>query len=395
MLIGFFYELHKSGISIGTQQILDFYTGFQKGLVRNIDDLYLFARLCFIKKPTDMDLYDRIFAQYFYNVSIPAFSEQDGMDILSTREFRQWLSKAYENGDLPRHPSFLSAKELLEKFWETVREQLSEHHGGSRWVGTGGTSPFGHSGFTEGGMNVFGPAKNFSAIKNIGRRKYVSYSDRMRITKSNLLEALRALKALKPHGAYSHLDIDETIYRSAKNGGEIELIFKQEIRDKLSLVLLVDNGGSSMLPYVEITNELFHAMQKNFRNFQEYFFHNTIYSYVYKDEMRDQPYATERLLTLPEDTRIVIMGDASMGPQELLGEYGNINYGEEEPTPSIEWLKKIRTRFSYCVWINPIPKEEWEYSNSLTLKTIAALFPMTDLTIGGIKEAVTLLSENS
>lgn len=396
MLFGFLLELRSAGIKIGMGQILDFFEGVRKGLVFDIDSLYIYSRLCFVKRPTKMDLFDRIFGSYFYDLHLPFVTKEDssGFDLLRTKEFAEWLQNAYENGELEKHPHLMSGRELMEKFWKTVEEQLEEHHGGGKWVGTGGTSPFGHSGFAEGGVNVFGPKKNFSAIKSIGRRNYISYSGKRTVKKDNISEAISALKNLKPTGPEVHLDIDETIYRTARNGGDIELVFKREMRDKLDIILLVDNGGRSMLPYVKITNEIFAKMRSHFHRFSEYYFHNTIYGYVYRDEQRERPYSIAKILQKNPETRIIFLGDASMAPAELLGSYGNINYGEEEPTPSIEWLQKIRKRFSHCVWLNPIREEEWEStSKSMTLDAIRDLFPMVDLTIDGLKKAVEILND--
>ncbi len=394
MFIDFVYTLRSYGIPAATDQYVTFVEGLRRGLVTNLDELYLFARLCYVKRVENYDAYERAFAWYFYGVDLPAVGEGDP-ELLNTKQFRDWLRAAVDRGELRPVTHNLSREELMRRFWETVREQMSAHHGGNRWVGTGGTSPFGHSGFAENGVRVFGESRNRSATKVIGDRRYIAYSDDQTLAGGNVRQALATLKHLKPHGAPIELDVPETIHRTAKNGGEIELEFRPELRDRLEIALFLDNGGSSMLPFVDLTRDLFGKMQDRFKELRTFFFHNTIYDVLYADSRRTRGVPTGRFLReANRETRLIFVGDATMAPDELYSGYGAIDWEREHETPSIEWLRRLRERFPHSVWMNPIPREYWsgERRGPWTLQRIKEVFPMYDLTLGGIKAMVEYLS---
>lgn len=391
MFTGFYYLLREYGVPATMEYVLELHRGMEKGLVRNLDELFLLARLCLVKRVEHMDQFERAFALYFYGVDIPPVAEGDP-ELLRTKQFKEWLSQAIARGEIKPISDNLSTADIMQRFWDTVREQMEAHHGGNRWVGTGGSSPFGHSGQARPGVRVHGGGKNRSAFKIIGDRRYVDYSGRSQLRGGNLSQALADLKHLKPAGARSELDVDETVSRSGRAGGEIELVFRRELRDKIEVVLLLDNGGTSMTPFIEITTHLFSKARDRFRDLTSYYFHNTIYESVYRDARRTRPFATHKLLQKNRDTRLIIVGDASMAPDELVSEYGNINYGHEDYDPSLTWLKRLRERFPYSIWLNPIPREHWEYG-AWTLKKIREVFPMQDLTLEGVKSAVTFLNK--
>jgi uncharacterized protein with von Willebrand factor type A (vWA) domain len=195
-----------------------------------------------------------------------------------------------------------------------------------------------------------------------------------------------------PSGPRDQLDLDATIYESARNGGEIDLMFRRDLLDRIEVVLLIDNGGTSMLPWVSLTRLLFAKVRDRFKRADTYFFHNTIYNKVYKDAQRWDPLPLAELLKRKPETRLLIVGDASMAPEELVYGRGSIDYLAEDDEPSLVWLQRLRDRFRHAVWLNPIPKENWRdtYGN-FTLHKIAEVFPMEDLTLGGIKRAVEAL----
>jgi uncharacterized protein with von Willebrand factor type A (vWA) domain len=242
---------------------------------------------------------------------------------------------------------------------------------------------------------VFGEGGQRSALKVIGERRYVDYADTNNLVGANLSQALASLKSLAPAGPRDQLDLDATISESARNGGEIDLVFRRDLLDRNEVVLLIDNGGSSMLPWVPLTRLLFAKVRDRFKRADTYFFHNTIYGKVYKDARRWDPLPLRELLKRKPDTRLLFVGDASMAPEELLYGRGAIDYMAEDPQdaePSLVSLQRLRDRFRHSVWLNPIPKESWRdaYGN-LTLHKIAEVFQMEDLTLGGIKRAVELL----
>ncbi|MCB1322381.1 MAG: hypothetical protein KDK34_19125, partial [Leptospiraceae bacterium] len=343
MLIGFIETLHDYGLPMSMRYVLDFYEGLRRGLVNNLDELFLYARLCFVKRVEHMDTFERAFAFYFTGVVLPAVGKGDP-ELLNTPEFREWLRRAIQRGEIQPITYNMSAEELMRRFWDTLERQMEEHHGGDRWVGTGGTSPFGHTGFSRGGVRVYGDSRHQSARRVFGDRRYVDYSELQNLKDNNVRRALETLKFLKKSGGPTELDVPETVYRSSRNGGEIELIFKPELRDRIQLVLFIDNGGSSMLPYVDLTLNLFRRLKERIRSMDTYYFHNTIYDSVYSDAARTRAVDLRKILNKNADTRIVILGDASMAPDELVDRYGGIFYEPEHAGrgASIGWLRMLR-----------------------------------------------------
>lgn len=385
---GFVYHLRDEGILHGLTDVLDFYRGIQKGLVKNLDDLFLLGRLCFIRKVSAYDRYYRVFQSYFRGIELPPVAEGDP-ELLQTKAFADWLAQAMKTGELQHRDLWrLTREELMRKFWETVKAQMEAHHGGSRWVGTGGSSPFGHSGMATPGVRVHGSSQNRSALKVFGDRRYVNYDADQTLSHENLSQALASLKHLKPVGPYTQLDIDETIRETARNGGEIELIFDREERDKLRLFVFFDNGGSSMAPFVHLTRLLFSKM-KRFKDFRAFYFHNTIFGHVYTDPQRRKRHSLDKILTQSPETHIFIVGDACMAPDELMGSYGSLTYDDTDAYPSFNYLKRLEKRFPHAVWLNPIPKHQWQHVHGAwTLNKIREVFHMEDLTLGGIRQAV-------
>jgi uncharacterized protein with von Willebrand factor type A (vWA) domain len=392
-LDGFILQLRDYGLPVSLTDSLDFYRGMERGLAPDLDSLFLFARLCFVRRVEHMDSYERAFAFHFYGIDLPRVAEGDP-ELLNTPQFRQWLKEAVRRGELPPQALWtFPPGELMKRFWETVRKQMEEHHGGSRWIGTGGNSPFGHSGNSQGGVRVHGQGGKLSASKVIGERRYIDYSSTNVLSGANLAQALTSLKKLSPAGARDQLDLDATIYESARNGGEIELVFRRDLLDRIEVVLLIDNGGSSMLPHVDLTRLLFAKVRDRIKRCHTYFFHNTVYGAVYKDPQRRRPLATPELLKRSPDTRLLIVGDASMAPEELLYASGSLYFDDGDAESSLRWLERLRDRFRHTVWLNPIPKELWpQVYGRATIQKIGEVFPMEDLTLGGIKRAVAWLT---
>ena len=392
---GFIQRLREVGVPVSMTDVLDFYRGFERGLAPDLDSLFVFGRLCFVRRVEHMDAYERTFAFHFYGVDLPRVGEGDP-EVFNTEQFREWLREAIRRGELPPQALWsFPPEELMRRFWETVKKQMEAHHGGSRWIGTGGNSPFGHSGNAKGGVRVFGPPGNRSALKVIGERRYVDYADATTLRGENVAQALTSLKSLVPAGPRDQLDLPETIRRSAKNGGEIELAFRRDLLDKIEVVLLIDNGGTSMLPFVELTRLLFSKVKNRFKRSDTYFFHNTVYGTVWKDPQRFVPFSTRELLKRSPDTRLLFVGDAAMAPEELLFPHGAISLWSEDPEPSLLWLQRLRDRFRHTVWLNPIPKDHWpEAYGRTTIKRIGEVIHMEDLTLGGIKRAVAWLGRS-
>lgn len=252
----------------------------------------------------------------------------------------------------------------------------------------------GHSGNSKRGVRTGGAGGNRSALKVIGDRRYITYSERNMLKAENLRQALDRMRHMKKKGPEDQLNLDETIYKTSRNGGEIELIFERDRRDKISVVLMIDNGGYSMYPYIDITRLLFSKMKERFKDITTYYFHNTIYGNVWKDQARTVPMSTQKLMEKKRDTRFVILGDASMAPEELDSPGGAISFGVADEQPSIVWLNRIAERYKKSVWLNPIAREEWtDTYGQWTLTKIRNVFHMEDMTLRGIKGMAKKLSE--
>ncbi|MBI1785041.1 hypothetical protein HYR69_07840, partial [Candidatus Sumerlaeota bacterium] len=377
------------------REVLDMYKGLEKGVVETLDDFFIFARLTFVRHVEHMDAFERAFALYFYGIDIPRVAEGD-LELLRTKQFQKWLAEAIKKGEVPKTALWtMTPQELMKKFWETVREQMEAHHGGSKWVGTGGNSPFGHSGNAQRGVRVMGGYGNRSALKVIGDRRYIDYSETNQLKGENIRQALDAMKHMKKQGARDQLNLDETIRVTAKNGGEIDLVFDRELRDKISVCILIDNGGYSMYPYIDLTRLLFSKLHDRFKDITTYYFHNTIYGSIFTDAQRRVSLKTDKFLEKKDDTRVVIIGDASMAPEELESAGGSISFGSDDAQPSTYWLKRIAERFKYSTWLNPIPREEWtDTYGQWTLTTIRGIFHMEDMTLRGIKGMVKHLTRH-
>jgi uncharacterized protein with von Willebrand factor type A (vWA) domain len=390
-MIGFIYALRDTGIPVSVQYILEFYRALKRGLASDMDKLFLLARLIFVKRVEFYDAFEQVFASFFFGAE-GAQRLAGWEDLLAEKPFQDWLRDQIESGALTLDQiREFDTDELLARFWETVLAQQSEHHGGNRWVGTRGRSPYGHGGQHPGGIRVHGKSLHHSAQKVIDERRYINYSEKSALTTENLRQALTSLKSLRPSGPETELDIDQTVAQTARNGGEIELIFRRELRNRLKLIVLLDNGGYSMMPYVPLVKTVFNKIRDLFSDLNYYYFHNCIYGTVYEDVYRTSPVKWEKLLNESKSTRVIIIGDANMAPFELMASYGSLDIYNNERKPGIEWLKELRATYPASVWLNPILKDRWDAQSS-TIQQIRRVFHMEDLTLAGIKNGVVYLN---
>ncbi len=373
-MLAFIQQLREAEIPISVQYILEFYEALQKGLAPDLDRLFLLARLIFIKHVEHYDAFERAFASFFLGKG--SWQVPDWEEAFAGKPFQEWLREQIEKGFITADElREYKIEELLIRFWETVLAQRGRHSGGHTWVGTRGRSPFGHGGHAGGGIRVYGRGLHGTAQKVIDKRSYLNYSDKSPIAKENLRQVLASLKNLKPSGPETELDIDDTIARTARNGGEIELVFTRELRDRLKLIVLLDNGGYSMEPYFELVKTVFGKIRDHFKDLRYYYFHNCLYGAVYQDLPRTRPLSWEVFLARGSDTHLIIIGDANMAPFELMASNGSLYVQTRDRRPGREWLKEVRTAFPASIWLNPIPKERWSYE-SVTINQIAGIFPM-------------------
>jgi uncharacterized protein len=390
-MIGFIYHLQREGIPVSIQYVLDFYRALAKGLVSDLDQLFLLARLVFVKRVEHLDLFEQVFSACFLGRQQESHNF-NWEELLAEKPFQQWLRDQIESGQLSLDKiREFDSEELLRRFWETLLAQRGEHHGGSTWVGSGGRSAFGHGGKAGGGIRVYGKGLYGTAQKVIADRNYINYSETSALSAENLRQVLLSLKSLRPVGPPNELDVDETIGQTAKNGGEIELVFRRELRNRTQLTVLLDNGGYSMIPYVPLVRTMFNNLRGLFREARFYYFHNCIYGEAYLDPARTQPLRWEKLLSETKHTRLLLIGDANMAPAELMASYGSLGIASTERKPGWEWLQELKNAFPVSIWLNPINQDRWDYE-STTIRHIQRIFQMEDLTLGGIKRAVNYLN---
>ncbi len=397
MFTSFFFLLRKVGIPVSPTSFLRLQKALQMGLITSIEDFYTAARSILVKSERYFDLYDQAFAHRFEGAELKE-PDQFELDQVAQAMLEEWLKDPKGIADAlgmdEESLNKLTPEELLQYFLDRLKEQKEEHHGGSKWIGTGGTSPVGHSGYHPGGMRVGGVSRNKSAVKVAMDRRYKDYSQEGPLTQAQIGEALKRLRNMVPSGPKDVVNIDETIYQTMKNGGEIEIVFERSLRDRLKVLLAIDNGGWSMDPYIEMVQTLFNYARAQFKEVSTYFFHNTIYDQLWEDPARyRKPYAVTDLIRRDPETRVVIVGDASMAPYELMATDGSIHIEERSGRPSYDRLKFIADTFRHAVWINPKMEAEWPYTR--TINMIREIFPMYELTIDGLEKAVGyLMSDN-
>ncbi len=390
MFIDFFYNLKTAGIPVSPTSFLTLQKALNKGLVNSLNEFYTSSRAILVKSERYFDIFDQVFAHQFQGAEMP---DDEGFEIAETAKalLEEWLKdpKALalafdaEESDLSK----LTPDELIEYFKARLKEQRKRHRYGSTWIGTGGTSPAGHSGHHPGGMRVGGVSRNKSAVKVALERRYKNYSLKGPLKQDMIGEALKRLRNMTPVGPKDRVNIHETIYQTMKNGGEIEIVFSRSLKDRLKIILAIDNGGWSMDSYIPVVQTLFDYARDQFKDLKTYYFHNTIYDVLWKDATRSQmPQKVSDFVSFDSATRLVMVGDASMAPFELMASDGSIHIEKRSGKPSIEQLEFLAQTFPHAVWLNPISSKMWDYTKTITM--IRQIFPMFELSIDGLEGAV-------
>lgn len=372
-------NLRSQGLKVGLGEWLVFLEGLKKELVTDLDGLYRFGRAVLVHSETQYDTWDLAFTATFDGVQLPpVLSEQ----------LTDWLAEAMERqGEMVEHD--LSPEELRELFEQRLKEQKERHDGGNRWIGTGGTSPFGRAGNSKNGVQV-GGGGNRSALRVAGEREWSDYRTDSALSSRDFSVALRALRNLAREGP-EELDLDDTIDRTAKNAGDIDLSFRRARQNRVHLVLIMDTGGS-MAPHARLVEALFTAAEeeKGFKSFEALQFHNAPYGWLYRSYQRNERVSIDELLrSWTPKHRLVFVGDASMAPYELFDPQGfGWGFATRSDTPrmsGLEWLKLIHGRCPASIWLNPDPRRWWDHP---TVRAIGAVYPMFPLTVDGLKDAV-------
>jgi len=393
MFVGFFFLLRELGIPVTPTAFLRLMKALRLGLITSLDDFYVGARAIMVKSEKYFDLYDQAFAHYFKGYELEPLVGVE-LEEFAKAMLEEWLKDPEGLSEFLGIPQEelqrLSPKELVKYFLERLKEQTEAHQGGNKWIGTHGTSPVGHSGYHPGGMRVGGVSRNKSAVKVAMDRRYRDYSHQGPITPSLMGEALKRLRHMVPVGPKDRVNVRETIYQTVKNAGEIEIVYESSLRDRLKVILAIDNGGWSMEPYVDVVQTLFDHARSQFKDLKTFFFHNTIYDYLWEDPARwKKPFKVDDLVKLDPETRFIIVGDASMAPYELLATDGSIHLEERSTRPSIDRLRFIAKLFPHTAWLNPKPEREWPYTR--TIGMIKDIIPMFELSLEGLEKAVDYL----
>ena len=389
VFLDFFYTLREAGLKVTLQEWRMLLTCLEHGLHDSkIEGFYHVARSCLVKSESDFDTFDQVFAHYWKGI--------EGVIELPP-ELLDWLAdpKPFEelSDEMRAALEHLDIDELMRRFKETMAEQKERHDGGGRWVGTGGRSPFGHGGEHPTGIRVGGPGQNRTAMKVAEDRRFQDYRTDVALDVRNTKLALRRLRQLTRTDGPSELDLDETIDRTCREAGEIELVFRPKKKNDIRLLLLLDVGGT-MDPYFEPVSRLLSALyeERGLRDFKAFYFHNCIYERVFETGrmMRSESMLTADLLrAYGERWKVMVVGDAAMHPSELSSARGNINPRMESNSTGLAWLNRIERHFNRTVWVNPDRPPEWAMSN--TCRTISTLFPMYHLSVDGLEEAVKAL----
>jgi len=393
VFIDFFYKLREFGVPVSPTAFLTLTRALHCGLIKDIDDFYLAARAILVKSERHFDQYDQVFVGYFEEGAASALKE-DGIGDTTWQMLEQWLRSSGETAAMPGEDTEklrkLSVEDLLAYFRDRLAEQHEEHHGGARWIGTGGTSPVGHSGFHPTPMHIAGEQGRLSAVKVAGRRRYKDYAGQGGLNQNRIGEALKRLKKLVPSGARDQLNVGRTISRTVELGGEIEIVFDQGLKDRLKVILAIDNGGWSMDPHVKLVKTLFDHARSQFKDLKIYYFHNTLYDTLWADPERSQkPFPIDDFVHDDRESRFIVVGDASMAPFELTSRDGSIHIQERSSRTSLDCLRYLAERFPHIVWLNPIPENQWHYSRSIAM--IQTIFPMFELSLDGLEKAVAAL----
>jgi uncharacterized protein with von Willebrand factor type A (vWA) domain len=390
VFVEFFYTLRERGIPVTPTSFLRLQKALKLGVIHSMDDFYTAARAILVKSERYFDTYDQVFAHFFRGITLLEPEDIELTEIAKAL-LQEWLKNPAEMAQAlgldEKKIQAMTPEELIKYFFDRLKEQTEAHHGGNRWIGTGGTSPVGHSGHHPGGMRVGGRSRNKSAIKVAMERRYKDYSQEGPLTAFQMGEALKRLRRMIPTGPKDVVNVDKTIRETLRNAGEIEIIFDRRLTDRLKVVLMIDNGGWSMDPYIEMVQTLFNYARSQFKDLKIYYFHNTIYSRVWGDpQRRHRPEPIEEFVRRDPETRLIMIGDASMAPYELMHTNGSIYIEQKENNASMDRLKFLGKTFRHAVWLNPQTEEEWDHT--WTVSMIRQVFPMFELTLDGLEKAV-------
>ncbi len=404
MLIDFFYTLRAARLPVSVKEFLTLLEALKLGVVGpkaappddnttaasgySIDDFYYLSRATLVKDEKHYDKFDRAFAAYFKGMELVTdFTKDVPLD---------WLRQTLEKHLSPEEKAAIQKMgwdELMATLKKRLEEQQERHEGGSKWIGTGGTSPFGHGGFNPQGVRIGGAGRNKSAVKVWEQRAYKDYDDTQELGTRNIKVALRRLRKFAREGHVQELDLGGTIRATAANAGYLDIKMIPERHNNVKVLLLMDVGGS-MDEHIARVEEMFSAAKSEFKHLEFYYFHNCVYDFMWKNNRRRyaEKFATWDIIRkYNKDYKLIFIGDATMSPYEILQPGGSVEYNNEEA--GVQWLGRLTSAFPRFAWINPEPQGVWQYRQSISLVQQLMGQRMFPLTLKGLEDTMRLLSK--
>ncbi|WP_351123962.1 VWA domain-containing protein [Shewanella sp. T24-MNA-CIBAN-0130] len=386
MFIDFFLTLKKHKVPCSLRELLDLIAVLKKGVIfANVEDFYNLAKIVMVKDEIHYDKYDNAFAEYFKGI--------ENIDVFDHIVPEDWLRKEFEKHLSQEEKDQLTSLGGLDQLMKALKERLEEqkkrHAGGNKWVGTGGTSPFGAYGYNPEGIRV-GQDKNRnnSAVKVWDKREFKNFDQDRELGTRNIKLALKKLRKFARTGASEQLDINTTINSTAKNGGMLDVHMEPERHNAVKVLMFFDIGGS-MDDYIHTCEELFSAAHSEFKHLKFFYFHNCVYDQVWQDNSRrfDKTIALEEIIrTFSADYKVIFVGDATMGPYEIIAKGGCVEHWNEKP--AVEYMNQLLSHFSKVAWLNPQPENHWPIHHSISIIQQLVDHKMYPLTVDGIGRAI-------
>jgi uncharacterized protein with von Willebrand factor type A (vWA) domain len=391
MLIEFFLSLKKAKLPVSIKEFLTLMEALDRRLIYgSVDDFYHLARMTLVKDETNFDKFDRAFAEYFKGVA--------ALDGLFAEIPEEWLRKMMEKTLSDEEKALIASMGGWDQLMETLKKRLEEqrgrHQGGSKWIGTAGTSPFGAYGFNPEGVRIGqSGSRERRAVKVWDQREFRNLDDTVELGTRNIKLALRRLRRFAREGAPEELDLKGTIKATARNAGYLDLIMVPELHNKIKILLFLDIGGS-MDDHIRICEEMFSAAKAEFKHLEYFYFHNFVYESVWRDNRRrnsERHPLWDVIHKFGPDYRLILVGDATMSPYEIMEPGGSVEHHNEEA--GAVWLRRMLDHYKHAAWLNPVPESHWQYTTSLQMTRQLMGERMFPVTLDGLERATRLLAK--
>ena len=389
MLIDFFFTLKDAKIPVSIKEFLTLLEAMQQGVVgTSVDEFYFLSRTILVKEEANYDKFDRAFGLYFKGINT-IFEKHPEIPL-------DWLKKRLGRELTDEQRAALEKfgyDKLMDRIKQLLEEQKERHEGGNRWIGTGGTSPFGNGGDNPEGIRIGGKSERRSAVKVWEARAFKDYDTERELGTRNIKVALRRLRRFARQGAEEELALDATIKATANNAGYLDIKMQAERKNNIKVLMLFDVGGT-MDDHIAQIEELFSAAKTEFKNMEFYYFHNCVYDYLWKNNHRrhSEKFPTwEVLRKYTPDTKLIFVGDATMSPYEILQPGGSVEYNNEEAGAT--WIQRFSAHFPKYLWLNPEPEGIWQYRQSIDIMRKLLSNRMFPITLSGLEQGMRLLSK--